>query len=706
MRDHYGNTLKNRPVKLLSSRSGDTITELGTQTNASGEQRFTVSTATVGSFTLRAIDLMSTAALSTELPINAGGPPSNVGGSPTAAPMYGQMPAGMPYYMPMPQYYPVPQYANPWAASMLPGSPYAAQATGDRGFDVLDHFIVQVPTEMTVNVHENMKITAVDSNGQVVEDYVGTVKITSTDGDADLPGLGEVTFRSSDLGSKPLTLGLKFSKPGAQTVYVTDSSNADIKGEAVTNVLSEKPNNSPATISVTSPANGATVTSSSVTVSGTGPAYINLTVTGGVTDATGETDGNGAFAIAVQLDPNKVEHLLTVKNADSPENSTQVTVKRLSDPPTVEKLTFNPSAPMVGQDVTAVAEIQIASERLASAELKAGETVYSLQPVENAVNTFQTVMNFPTDGPVTVTLTVKDTFGQEAVFQSSLTVSKPAIPKVKGLVAESKPNGISLRWDAVDADIDAYRIFIQPPEEGSDFFTLDTQKASTAATVGGLRPGTTYLFAVAAMREGELGEESDIVQSLVLGLNVEVTASDSSLGVRWVGLETLENITAYALEYALTPEGLAASEKPERMVLKSSEPSVTLRDLINGQTYHLRLTPLSADGQAMTELAVTTQGTPTGGTFTPGPNDEVPSELIGGHGAAPENTVPPPTPTPEALAQNGLGIPLWFLLAVAVAGVGMLGFTRKPRTTVARHIPIVAQHHEESEDEHPVLIQF
>src|SRR5690606_9014723 len=101
----------------------------------------------------------------------------------------------------------------------LAGQPLYGQVST---FGTVDRFILETPTTMRANVDENLTITAIDSSGQVVEDYLGSVLLSSTDPNAILPGFGEITFRGADLGRKTLVLGLRFATPGQQTLYAED----------------------------------------------------------------------------------------------------------------------------------------------------------------------------------------------------------------------------------------------------------------------------------------------------------------------------------------------------------------------------------------------------------------------------------------------------------------------------------------------------
>jgi hypothetical protein len=75
-------------------------------------------------------------------------------------------------------------------------------------------------------------VTAKDANGKPVTSYAGTVKITSTDSQAQLPE--DYTFQASDKGTYTFT-NVTLSTSGSQTITATDTQKISITG-AQTNI--------------------------------------------------------------------------------------------------------------------------------------------------------------------------------------------------------------------------------------------------------------------------------------------------------------------------------------------------------------------------------------------------------------------------------------------------------------------------------------
>jgi subtilisin-like proprotein convertase family protein len=82
-----------------------------------------------------------------------------------------------------------------------------------------DYFLVSVPPGATVGRAFSVTVTAADSAGHAVADYVGTVHFTSSDPQVVLPA--DYTFAPADHGSHTFTV--TFQTPGSQTLTVTDT---------------------------------------------------------------------------------------------------------------------------------------------------------------------------------------------------------------------------------------------------------------------------------------------------------------------------------------------------------------------------------------------------------------------------------------------------------------------------------------------------
>ena len=137
--------------------------------------------------------------------------------------------------------------------ALLPGSPAIAAAdpvgeppTDQRGVPrgsppsigayeyvaqlAADHFQITVPAGATAGTAFDVTVTALDTNGQVVTGYTGTVHFTSTDPSAALPN--DYTFTATDAGTHVFTLGAALDTAGDQTVTAADTATNSITGSA------------------------------------------------------------------------------------------------------------------------------------------------------------------------------------------------------------------------------------------------------------------------------------------------------------------------------------------------------------------------------------------------------------------------------------------------------------------------------------------
>jgi hypothetical protein len=88
------------------------------------------------------------------------------------------------------------------------------------------------PASVTAGVAGTFMVTAVDSNGNVVTGYTGTVHFTSSDGQAVLPA--DYTFTAADAGVHTFTATLKTA--GSQALVATDTVTAAMTGSQTTTV--------------------------------------------------------------------------------------------------------------------------------------------------------------------------------------------------------------------------------------------------------------------------------------------------------------------------------------------------------------------------------------------------------------------------------------------------------------------------------------
>lgn len=655
--DRFGNALSGRSMELISGRSDDLVQAINRETDMYGEQQFLVRAATPGTVSLRAIDLISGKTLDGSAQLIAGDARGAVGGPAVA------------YSAPQQFYRGNPYSANLLAPAVPAANPYRAQLTEPPRFDHIEIDIIGQENAASPTVEqykaESMLLTAVDQYGNRFFEYIGTAYMATTDPEATLPAFGVYDFRFEDEGQKMLTLGLKFATPGEQTMVLTDAPDeipSDLSlalGMQSITVAPQQINKPVAqNILITAPRNRSLLNTTDVVVEGTGPAFINIVVEGGKEEVRSETDRQGGFSVPVALDPTQTEHTLTVKDADAPTNVAEVTFTIDVTPPEISAITFTPENPVEETDVLAVVQSE---PGLAQISMQIGEQTFQLQNTDPTSGKYQMLLAAPVGGVVyDVTVEATDTQGNIATETATLPVSLRGLPKVQSVIAEAQINAIALRWNPVTSDeIDAYRIYVGT-DPNEFLYTLDTDRPTAAATVAGLRPGTSYYFAVTALEgERESAEKSDTVSATVLGVKLDITPGDGALFVEWNSLQQDIPLSNFVLNYTTDVDALddpSRSGEVESRTLNGELRAYQLRDLINGVTYHLKLVPITTTGEALDDLAATGQGTPIGAGFTAGTSDPVPLDL--------RASAPPVSQPVNQIPLSEQGVPMWMLWTV------------------------------------------
>jgi hypothetical protein len=591
--DRYGNVLPGRPVELISSRRDDEIHLLSTLTDENGDQQFAVNSTEPGFMILRAFDLLSAQTLDETAEVQVG---TSVGGD-----LY--------------------SYANTnsYSAQLVPGAAAAAPTFGE-----LAEFEITVsPSQLKTNEVGNLTIRAVDARGETVEDYTGTVQIYSpTEPDATLPGIGEngksgfVTFTPKNLGEKFLPLAVGFPSSGEQELVVEDDSDPKnvITGNATVKVTGSSVINSANKIQITSHVQDGYVNSANIILEGIGPKFANLEVTGGSEDAFGESDRDGTFSIPVTLSASQKEFTLRVRDESKRYDSGNLHLILDTVPPAITSVLFTPEKPQQDSDMLLTVEADPKSE----VRLKLGTQDFALVESTAKAGNYQVSFKAPPAGKYQPAISAKDPAGNVTEVRSNITIAEKGLPKVLNLKGDARPNSVELHWDALKNEtVDHYRIYLG--EDPEHLLTLDTADTQTAAIVGSLKAGTPYYFAVTAIKGNRESEEkSDPITVRPLGLAFNVTPQDSALQMQW-DFPTDVPLSAFVLEYGVdTPT--------EKRMINGELRDYTLRDLLNGVEYTLKLTPVTTTGDLMNDLAATGKGKPMATTegFNPTPGENLP----------------------------------------------------------------------------------
>lgn len=638
-RDMYGNPIAGRPLKVVTGRNSDTIQMQTSETDADGQQYFTIRTNQPGIITPQAIDLISSDIISSNTYIQVDSMRNAAGGPVAQAPQ-----------------------SNSLNASLISGRAlYGQVSTVNR----IASFTFEVSASMKVNTDENITIVARDRNGQIVEDYEGTVLLSSTDPDAILPSFGSVTFNGSDLGRKQLVLGLRFLTPGEHILYGQDSEDKDVYGQTSITVTGRSTTVSNERITIISPIQNTVVTTSTVTVEGTGPAFINLIVSGGTRDVAGETDAEGNFSVTIPLDSTQTEHTITVASETGNAESNALTIITDVTAPEITSFEYNPTVPQVGTDILITITVKEEGSGIATTTLSINNEIVTLK--ETGTNAYSYVFTPKNDGPLSMLVSVADKAGNTKEVQSMAEVQKKPTPVVQNLQGKIENNIALLTWDEIK-DVDMYRIYVgQTANEFS--YTLETRV--NEAKINGLIPGTVYYFAITAKLDGKESVEKS--QTLVLEsprTTMTVVEKDGRLELQWKMPLSGTTISNYRLRYGIQADALS-----EERMLNGTLEAYTVENLLNNTKYFLELVPITVTGKILTEATMIANGTPSGSAFHGSASDPIPADILGKYGKEGKGKGEVITPDVPKLPDIGLPTSM-VLISIFCAIIGVYTYIR------------------------------
>jgi len=643
IRDQYGNPLPGRFISVHSSNPEDEIMMLGDQTSADGTLLFEVLSKKTGESVLTAVDLLSGMAIADRATLRV----RQLGGL---------------------------------TASLL--EEFEREEEEDEAaepFGFVDSFAVTV-AERNVQVHEqiDVEISARDRAGRIVEDYVGYVVVEMpSDRNARVP-LDPLPFLPSHRGVRTLPLAVAPGTPGRNELIVYDRDDDTIIGSVTLLVSGSERRIESGRIVVQSPGNGATV-GSSVTVSGTAPAYINLDVYDIVDGreallAAGGSDDKGAFSIAITLDTSQLEHTLIVREGAGGLDRASQELMVLADdvPPSIRSIALLPGTLLAGEtftvSVTAETGQQIEAEvaGVSPVRLTEGETI------GEGFSTYQATMTAPASpGSHAVSVTIRDRAGNETSQSRTLTVQAAGLPVVQQLTAQPSGNDILLSWLPVEGAV-SYRIYFGTSPTNLSRH-IDTHSSVTSVRLTGLKSGQQYYFAITALGVAgdESGERSQVVAARTRGalFNVQLIPRINGAQMRWVAPPGLP-IARYRIQYGVQPESYT-----EQRLVGSTMLNYDLKDLINGVTYFVRLSAVQEDGKLIVD--------PAEYSVVPGQNgqpgihlsapDPLPHSLQSQTQASPQVNLTPPT-VPRA------GVSFLSLVAILACGSLSMRFLLQWRT--------------------------
>jgi hypothetical protein len=645
LRDRYDNPVSGRPLALMSGRMGDDITPQSKQTDEDGRFLWIVRSGNPGSMTLIPYDILSSKQMKLSAEVTVGNSSALLRGSLTNLPIGGSI------------------------ADLTPA--------------LVDHFTLELPqgaTEVKANELFTLTIKAMRGN-EIVRGFVGTLVVSSTDPDADLPKkgsdpksptTGSIDMRAVDQGQRNVPLAFVFRQTGKQTVTVQDKNEPSITGDITINVTG---GTSPdgGKIVILDPKDRSRIKGgSSILLQGKAPSLINLKVKGGAEEVSGDSDQEGVFRIDVPLNPADKEVTLFVQSENGTYESEPVHIIIDNDPPVIGVMSLDPVEGKNGEPSTLTVQSEAGLTSVV-ATLQGKTTTLA-----GSGDTYSAPITAPSEpGTYTITVSAVDSVGNTATKDMQWTVTSKEIPVVDGVKAESRTKEVFLTWKAISGfPISEYKIYIAKDSDPENYiYSVSTKKPVSSATIKDLPLGQTYQFSLTAMNAGgaESPEKSAPASATPLGMTLTAKPGKDSVLLEWTKMPTLP-LDHYTLEY-----GVEEGQYSEKRTIDGASLSTVIHDLIGDVTYEFKLTPTTVTGKTMTELSVIARATVGSGPFTPSAADPVPQEIIGWtHSGAnllppPATTIPEPPPEQfEDIPSNvSSGISSTVLWSVLLLGIGV-----------------------------------
>lgn len=423
-----------------------------------------------------------------------------------------------------------------------------AQLFDDTESDAIARFELEKPPGvLKAGETYSFTVRAVDIDGNVVPNYFGNIRFTSTDSKAVLPT--DYKYDEQDQGIHQFSLAFTFNTPGRHSITVVDLADFRITGEIEFQVEGEGDPNEGGdgpSIEILTPTPG-TYRSARVSITGKAVGVETVRLVDGPTLLIDDlpVDESGNFVYQTPALANGVHKFQAYDSAQTV-NSEEVviTIDRL--PPRVMAVELSPPPPY---DPNQDFQLSIkASEPLSRATCVLEEVRYDL---EASGDKFVTTMQAPAQcGEYIIGCKVADILGNELDEPNAakITVCKPETGiEIDGgtggadgdgdgdlLPVDDKPTGpvrptavinlhvkaitetrVTLQWDPSidDKGIDHYRV-----EYGTNAVSLgsfdETPDNRTRWYVDNLEPGTHYYFRVIAVdTEGLTSVPSNLVDA-------------------------------------------------------------------------------------------------------------------------------------------------------------------------------------------------
>ncbi len=615
--DRHGNVIPNHLVNLISSRTEDKIEAIGSGfTNQMGEVAFQIFSLSDGVSYLSAYDKNSGITLDARAKVvfYAASGSAFSGGN-----------------------------LNVFMANSFLGD----DNEGDKTYDKIDHFQIDIVKEAQFGVPTDITITGVDKNDKIVRDYNRMIIIQSTDNLATLPNGGTYQFTDFDEGKKLFVKGITFSEAGTHTITVYDFDGSavspNIKGEVTVKVSEEcvgagcdtpittaipTPDISPPPIGVAGleikkPESNAKFGDSRILITGKGTANsdLHLTLDGVIVEDGNENeviipvDGDGFFSYELKNVPDGSHSVSVTEVEGSLRTSDVITFEVDATPPEPGEVSIFPAGEVIKGEMVTITTFS--EPNLTSVTVRFGNSgaATELFATPDQPNKYSMSVKAPeTSGEYVLNFELKDTMENTTRFEAPVSLrvkSDTLLSAPTNVQALGGPNAVSISWLAPPGEgISGYRVY-----SGTNQLIVDTVAAEAIAPasstiVSGLQNGQVYYFTVAAMSQnGGESARSLPVSAVPMPLDPSLPPTDTPFATQTPNLS--KNITGIPRNGSIELQwdlpflqtaffdvqfGIASGVYSERFSVAGSTRNVIIPDLINNLPYYFTVIPLTQTG--------------------------------------------------------------------------------------------------------------
>jgi len=286
---------------------------------------------------------------------------------------------------------------------------------------------------VTANQAFSLTVKALDNDLATADGYTGTISITSTDTQAQLPT--NYTFTAADRGQKTFNLALTLVTAGEQTVTVTDSTNPAITGEVSVTVsvgtVGTGTTNGTGKPTIITPTNDSTVNRSQIDITGTTLPDVQVSIFDGerlLSTVNADRNGNFSYTTDSLTDGTHTIKVQVTNSSGQTLASDPIQVRVDTAPPVLQSVTVNPLEVDGASRVT----ISISTEpELTSVKAIADQRAITLAPVPAQSGSYSGEFIAPqAPGIYPVDIEVTDKFNNTSKYnaQATIKVKTPSTP--------------------------------------------------------------------------------------------------------------------------------------------------------------------------------------------------------------------------------------------------------------------------------------